>query len=248
MNTIVIIILVIITILVLIFILKNVLTKEDYSSVIAFILLILAGIATCIASSAHHDEHVENSSQLLSSLSSDQDSSSSSFYSAEDDGVMLFCPGEADINASAMDEVIINIPTEEILLEAPIGNSAQRFTSKGEENTYNVFKRLYPDYEIEINTQPNWLKNPETNSNLEMDGYIRELNIAYEFDGRQHQQFTRYFHKTQKDFHNQIRRDAYKTYALWIRGIDLIRIPHSCTNEIAIENHIRRHYSDVINK
>ena len=122
------------------------------------------------------------------------------------------------------------------------------FKSRGERDTYNVFKKLFPDHKIEVNTRPDWLKNPETNYNLEMDGYLPALRIAYEFDGRQHREYTPDFHKTKKDFHNQIRRDAFKTYGLWANGIDLIRIPDRCYNEIMIEKHIRWHYAGILKK
>lgn len=73
--------------------------------------------------------------------------------------------------------------------------------------------------------RPDWLKNPETGRNLELDGFCEELSIAFEYDGEQHCRPNSYFHKTPEDFINQTKRDDLKDKICKERGIKLIRIP-----------------------
>ncbi len=43
-----------------------------------------------------------------------------------------------------------------------------------------------PKEEIVLNYRPNWLKNPSTGCNLELDFYIERLNLAIELQGEKH--------------------------------------------------------------
>lgn len=60
---------------------------------------------------------------------------------------------------------------------------------------------------------------------LYLDFFIPKFSLAFEYDGKQHDQFNRFFHKLKSDFQNQIIRDQKK--ALWckLNQIFLVRIP-----------------------
>lgn len=71
-----------------------------------------------------------------------------------------------------------------------------------------------------VKVRPDWLKNPDSGRNLELDGYCEELKMAFEFDGRQH------FEHTFKDddLQDLIKRDEFKAQACRNLGIRLIKI------------------------
>lgn len=75
--------------------------------------------------------------------------------------------------------------------------------------------------------RPDFLVNPETGRNLELDGYNEDLHLAFEFNGIQHYKFPNRFHKSEEEFKNQVRRDLFKREACEAAGISLIVIPYS---------------------
>ena len=75
--------------------------------------------------------------------------------------------------------------------------------------------------------RPNFLKNPETNRNLELDMYNDELKLAVEASGMQHYIYPNMFHKTREEFINQIRRDQFKVDTCDANGIYLITVPYN---------------------
>lgn len=76
------------------------------------------------------------------------------------------------------------------------------------------------------NKRPDFLKNPETGYNLELDGYNEELQIGFEYNGIQHYIFPNWIHKSNEEFLNQVRRDIYKLEACDRAGIYIITIPY----------------------
>ena len=84
------------------------------------------------------------------------------------------------------------------------------------------------------NIRPDFLKNPESGRNLELDCYHPELKIALEYSGKQHYVFPNVFHKTYNEFIEQIRRDQYKVTCCDNAGIYLITVPYNVPyNQIA---------------
>lgn len=79
--------------------------------------------------------------------------------------------------------------------------------------------------------RPSWLINPETGRRLELDMYNERLGVAVEYNGVQHYQFTPYWHKTEDDFHSQVRRDNCKADICKQRGIKLISVPYTITSD-----------------
>lgn len=58
--------------------------------------------------------------------------------------------------------------------------------------------------------RPNWLRNPKTNYNLELDGFNNKLKIGFEYQGEQHFKRVKFFHKTHAQFRALKKRDLLK--------------------------------------
>lgn len=72
--------------------------------------------------------------------------------------------------------------------------------------------------------RPNWLTDPVTGNPLELDGYSETLKLAFEFDGRQHDEHVSYFQPKKADFENQQRKDQVKEMLCEKAGVTLVRV------------------------
>ena len=101
------------------------------------------------------------------------------------------------------------------------------FESKGETECRRcleiIFKKPFPK------VRPDFLKNPKTGHNLELDCYNDELKIAVEYNGIQHYKQTK---MSQEDFHEQQYRDNLKKYLCKKQGIVYIEVPYT----VKVEN------------
>jgi hypothetical protein len=108
--------------------------------------------------------------------------------------------------------------------------------SKIEERCRIIFEKLFE--KKFPSCRPNFLMNPKTSRNLELDGYNSELEIAFERQGEQHYKFkdnTSLFKHQYKNgkiiktadqqWIEQIKRDKYKKKVCNIVGVKLIIIP-----------------------
>ncbi len=97
--------------------------------------------------------------------------------------------------------------------------------SKGESLCKAVLEDIYnlPFYCV----RPDFLKNPETNRNLELDLYNDELKIAVEYSGIAHYSYPNPFHRTKEQFINQVRRDKFKVDTCDLNGVYLITVPYN---------------------
>lgn len=75
--------------------------------------------------------------------------------------------------------------------------------------------------------RPNWLKNPKTGRNMEIDCYNDDLKIGVEYHGRQHYERVKRFHKTEEEFESQIYRDNLKLDLCDANGVYLITVPYT---------------------
>src|SRR3989344_1521587 len=81
--------------------------------------------------------------------------------------------------------------------------------------------------------RPNILKNPVTvNYNLEIDCYNDEMKLGLEYNGKQHYEYTPFFHRNFETFRNQQYRDELKRRICRENGIFLIEVPYT----IKLEN------------
>lgn len=98
-------------------------------------------------------------------------------------------------------------------------------TSKGEDVVAEVFQDII-QREIQRNIRPDFLRNPETGKALELDCYDEEYKIAVEYNGIQHYKFPSAYHKTEKEFYDQLYRDRLKKKLCEDAEVYLIPIPY----------------------
>ncbi len=80
--------------------------------------------------------------------------------------------------------------------------------------------------------RPNWLKNPETGMNLELDCYNDDLRLAVEYNGIQHYVWPNFTRQSYDDFVKQVRRDRFKVDTCDINGVYLITVPYNVPHEL----------------
>ena len=92
--------------------------------------------------------------------------------------------------------------------------SERRFKTEIEQQTGIIFEKAYPK----------WLINNITGAQMELDLYNKTLNIAIEYNGYQHYEFPNVFHKTRREFDEQVGRDILKEQLCIAHGIKFIKI------------------------
>lgn len=100
--------------------------------------------------------------------------------------------------------------------------------SKGEMECRQILESLFNKPFPKI--RPNFLKNPKTGRNLELDCYNDRLKIALEYNGKQHYTAHAFFHDSQHKFNTQVSRDNFKRQRCKERGIVLIEVPYFTKN------------------
>lgn len=103
--------------------------------------------------------------------------------------------------------------------------------NKHEEECRRIFQELYGKKFESV--RPDWLRNPVTGKNLELDGFCSDVEtpkgvgLAFEYDGEQHSKYNTHFHRNGPDeFVYQVKKDSWKDMKCKERGVALIRIPH----------------------
>lgn len=75
--------------------------------------------------------------------------------------------------------------------------------------------------------RPDFLRNPVTGNNLEIDCFNPTLKLGVEYNGQQHYSFTSFFHKNVEASTNQKYRDELKRRMCHENGITLIEVPYT---------------------
>lgn len=119
-------------------------------------------------------------------------------------------------------------PIPEIPPVCEVDNPAKRNSkrcSKGEAACREALEQIYgKPFDC---VRPDFLKNPETGKNLELDCYNDELKIGLEYNGIQHYKWPNFTGQSKEDFVKQLRRDKYKTEVCTQHGIYLINVPYN---------------------
>lgn len=70
---------------------------------------------------------------------------------------------------------------------------------------------------------------PKFLNGLELDGYCQRLQLAFEYNGTQHERFDPFFHDTEEKFKRQLERDHQKHFSCIENDIYLLHIPSMYT-------------------
>lgn len=114
-----------------------------------------------------------------------------------------------------------------------------------------------------ISIRPDWLKNPLTGRNVEIDYYNEDLLLGIEYNGKQHYEYTPCYHKERyssydnavvpgtRHFELQVFRDELKKTLCDQHGIALIIVPytvdrHSLVSYIVSKMNTIQQYRDRI--
>lgn len=104
-----------------------------------------------------------------------------------------------------------------------------KFISRGERLCCETLEKLYGVKFTSV--RPNWLKNPETGVNLELDCYNDELKLAVEYNGKQHYKWPNFTGQTHEQFINQLRRDKLKLELCDLNNVYLITVPFTVKHD-----------------
>ena len=108
----------------------------------------------------------------------------------------------------------------------PIKKKGKKPGSKGESECLRCLEEIY-GVKFQTGIRPSWLKNTRTGHNLEIDCYNDDLKLGLEYNGRQHTQYVKHFHKKgQSDFEYQIAKDLYKKELCKLNNVWLINIDY----------------------
>lgn len=114
------------------------------------------------------------------------------------------------------------------------------FISRGEIECKSAIEEITG--EKFVKKRPDFLKNVVTNQNLELDCFNEDLKIAVEYNGKQHYEFTPFFHKNKESFFNLKYRDEMKKKLCRENNVLLIIVPYYIDLK-DIYGFIRREYN-----
>lgn len=103
-------------------------------------------------------------------------------------------------------------------------------SSKGERICKNYLEYIFERPFQKV--RPPFLYNTVTSENLELDMYNQEVNLACEYQGRQHYEYIPFFHGPTRDkFQNQKYRDERKAELCRKNRVPLLIVPYTVPNE-----------------
>ena len=125
-----------------------------------------------------------------------------------------------------------------------IQNIGYKKESRGERECRRVLEKIFKREFIK--SRPKFLNNPVTGGkyNLEIDCYNEELKLGLEYNGRQHYEYSSFFHKNKEDFLNQKYRDIIKKNMCKDNNVILIEVPYTVNIE-DIEYYIVTKLQDI---
>jgi len=91
--------------------------------------------------------------------------------------------------------------------------------------------------------RPKWLRDRQTGARLELDGYNKELQIAFEIQGPHH--FKQLPNESYEQYIARVDRDIYKRKECEKHGVKLIIIDYNIKSRAALRNYIASRLFDV---
>ncbi len=121
-----------------------------------------------------------------------------------------------------------------------------KYVPKGYKREQKVCQFLESHYGKGFPTaHPEFLKNPKTGRNLELDCFNEALKIGAEVNGEQHYVFPNSFHKTETEFTEQVWRDQFKKEQCDNTGTYLVTVPYWVDYD-DIEHWVRYHLPENV--
>ena len=81
---------------------------------------------------------------------------------------------------------------------------------------------------VEFNKiRPDFLRNPETGRNMEIDMFNEELGLGLEYNGSQHYHFNPFWHQNEEGFEKQKYRDKLKMRLCKENNVNIIVVPYN---------------------
>lgn len=105
-------------------------------------------------------------------------------------------------------------------------STAPKTKWKKETAMFSIMSELLPGVEYIVNGYYSWLISPKGKP-MQLDWYSPEINLAVELNGQQHYQYTKYFHKTKREFEYLQQCDKIKETVCKARGITLLPVPYN---------------------
>lgn len=112
---------------------------------------------------------------------------------------------------------------EELSTILGVENPFLKRDSSGAKQLYKILCSMFGKDNITKEYHEPWLRNPKTNRIMYVDFLIKNVNIAIEYDGKQHYEYIEFIHKKFKNFYNQVYRDRIKEKILDKHDIKVIR-------------------------
>jgi len=97
--------------------------------------------------------------------------------------------------------------------------------SKLENTVRKLLNKIFPEAEYIDSGYYSWILSPKDYP-LQLDRYYPELKLAFEVQGKQHQEYTSFVHETEDKFQYLRECDAIKVRSCKRRGINLVHIHH----------------------
>lgn len=134
---------------------------------------------------------------------------------------------EIDRQGQQIDELTVKVENLEVLVQSLLlkfeNQKPKLKISKGEQLLGEKLKECFP-FDNFVKIRPDWLKNPNTNRNLELDFYCETLKLAFEFQGEQHRIYSGHFHGHPENYNKQLERDNIKRKLCKKKGVLLVEI------------------------
>lgn len=143
-----------------------------------------------------------------------------------DDQFQRLSPNSS-LSMSSVNPVNIQFPTICHDKKVFVFKEAERkFGSLPEKKLCKIFEE-YLERPVVVHFRPDFLKNPRTGRNLELDMYDPETKIGIEYNGKQHYEYVPSMHKDLADFEYQVWRDKLKIELCSKEGVILIIVPYT---------------------